>query len=441
MSSSQMPNAAAGLTRSLLLSVGCALALLGFSWHTPAVSLRQDDLGYLAWALQAGGDALAWLRGPEWLSYWRPLNAATWWAAARLGPDGALTRAALAALWTGAVVVLAGAAGRRTGWRQGAVAALGLLGASVFVDLLGWRSWLTTTGTLFGLSVGVGALSAARPSVVGVLVAGLFALGFKETGAFALGALAVLHGPRAVRLVGGGLVLAALASAAGSSHKLALASLPGNGMFHLESLGLFAWALPVLLASRWPGVARPLLVVSAGAVLLPLPLAGALTAAGVVAALWGAWPWLLAAGAALVPPLLGAATSRQYVLESWTLVVAGLALARPLGVRPWVLALSALAAAPQALDFARGREQVREDWVEQRAFFQTFHPEPARALYHPDPMYGYDLDMLVWLSLGATWQGAPPAGSAPLQVGPRSGVWADLAPAQSGTGSNTTDPL
>lgn len=429
------------MKRSWPLGVVGTLAILLFAWHTSAVSIRQDDLGYLAWALQARGDALAWVRGPEWLSYWRPLNAAAWWASAQLGPDGALVRAALVALWTGTVAVLAGTAARRHGWSQSALAAIGLLGASVFVDLLGWRSWLTTTGTLFGLGLGMVALTAARPSALGVLGAGLLALGFKETGAFALGALAVLYGPRSMRVVGGGLVLAALASAAGSSHKLALGSIPANGMFHLASLGLFAWALPLLIATRWPRAAWPILVVSAGVTLLPLPIAGALTATGVVAALWGAWPWLLVAGAALVPPLLGAATSRQYVLESWVVVVAGLALARPATARPWVLALCALAAAPQAVDFARGRAQVRTNWVEQRAFFDAFHPEPARALYHPDPMYSYDLDMLVWLSLGATWQGAPPAGSAPLQVGHRSGVWADLAPDQSGTGSSTTDPL
>ena len=309
------------------------------------------------------------------------------------------------------------------------------------MDLLGWRSWLTTTGTLFGLGLGAVALTAARPSALGVLAAGLFALGFKETGAFALGALAVLHGPRSVRLVGAGLVLAALASAAGSSHKLALGSIPGNLVFHLESLGLFAWALPLLITARWPRVAWPILVASAGAALLPLPIAGALTAAGVGVALWGAWPWLLAASAALVPPLLGAATSRQYLLESWTVVVAGLALARPKSVRSWVLVLSAVAAVPQAVDFARARAPLTAAWAEQRAFLDSFHPAPASALYHPDPMYSYDLDMLVWLSLGATWQGAPPARSAPLQVGPRSGVWADLKPAQSGTGSSTTDPL
>lgn len=418
-----------------------ALALLLLAWWVSAVSIRQDDLGYLAWGLQVRGEPLAWLRGPEWLSYWRPLNAGAWWASAQLGPDGGLVRASLAALWTGAVVALAGAAARRQGRIQGALAAVALLGSSVFVDLLGWRSWLTTAGTMFGLSLGMVALTAARPSALGLLFAGLVALGFKETGAFALGVLAVLHGPRLTRWAGGALVLAALGSAAGSSHKLALGSLFGNLGFHLESLGLFAWALPLLISARWPRVAWPVLVAAAGAVLLPIPVAGALTAAGVVAALWGAWPWLLASAAALVPPLLGAATARQYVLESWMIVAGGLALARPACLRPGVIVLAALAAAPQAVDFARGRAPVRDAWREQRAFLEGFHPTPAHALYHPDPMYSYDLDMLVWLSLGATWQGAPPAGSAPLQVGPRSGVWADLAPAQSGTGSSTTDPL
>src|SRR5690349_6124161 len=170
---------AARMKRSWLLSVVGTLAVLVLAWQISAVSIRQDDLGYLAWALQARGDALAWLRGPEWLSYWRPLNAGAWWASAQLGPDGGVVRALLVALWTGTVVVLAGTAGWRKGWRQGMLAAVGLLGASVFVDLLGWRSWLTTTGTLFGLTAGAVVLTAARPSALGVLTAGLFALGFK----------------------------------------------------------------------------------------------------------------------------------------------------------------------------------------------------------------------------------------------------------------------
>ena len=153
------------------------------------------------------------------------------------------------------------------------MALVGLLGAQVFVDLLTWRSWLTTTGTLFGLAAGVVALTAGRPVVA--LAAGLFALGFMETGAFALGVFALALGPRSTRVVGGALVAAA------------------------------------------------------GVALFPAPLAGALTAVGIAAALWGAWPWLVTAAAAAAPPLLGVAAARQYALEAWTVTVAGLALVRP----------------------------------------------------------------------------------------------------------------
>ena len=89
------------------------LAVAVGAWWLSAAAIREDDLGYLAWALQARADGLAWLRGPAWLSYWRPNNALVWWLSAQLGPDGGLVRAALVALWTGAVALLTGAAARR----------------------------------------------------------------------------------------------------------------------------------------------------------------------------------------------------------------------------------------------------------------------------------------------------------------------------------------
>lgn len=412
------------------------LTLLPLAWALSAVSLRQDDLGYLAWAFEVRDQPLAWLRGPAWLSYWRPWNALGWWLSGTTGSSGEGARALLVALWSGTLAALV-RAGARRGLAAAGVAALALLGAQVFVDLLAWRSWLSTTGTLCGLALGIVALDRDRPRPVWLLAAGLLALGFKETGAFALGALALLRGPGACRSVGGLLVALALGSASGSASKLGLAHLPGNLAFHLETLGLFAWATPLLVAARWPRAPGLALVAAAGAALLPLKLAGGVVALGVVASLWPSAE-LLAAAIALGPPLLGAAQARQYALESWLLVASALALRRP--TRGLALGLAALAALPSAVDFARGRAPLRAAWVEQRQFFADFDPAPAAALYHPDPGYAYDLDMLVWLSRGAVWRGAPPEGTAPRQVGPRSGVWADLLPDQRGEGSSTTAP-
>lgn len=419
------------------------LTCLGF--QIADVGVRLDDYGFLAWGMSHRGQPLEGFRGPEWLTFRRPLFTFAWWAAAQIGPDGMAARGALSAIWALTVGLLATVAARRRGVMAALVALIGLMGSQVYVDLLGWWSWLSTAGTLLGLCGGVLALTAARPSALGVVLCGGLALGFKETGGFALGVLALLHGPMRVRAAGATLLLAVAASASTSAHKLALAAIPERAEYHLESLGLFAFTVPLLLASRWPRLGAPWLVGAAAlAMVLPASLAGLAWLGIVVATLWSAWPWVVAALASFGPPLLGHTWSRQYLLEGWFLLVACMALVRPLPARSLALGLMGILAVHQAVQFHPGRVREWAEAAEQRQFYETFDPAPAAVLYHPDPLYSFDLDMLVWLWRGAEWRGLPPVGSRPVSVGPRSGVWADVVEepggGDAGTRPRTTAP-
>jgi hypothetical protein len=91
-------------------------------------------------------------------------------------------------------------------------------------------------------------------------------------------------------------------------------------------------------------------------------------------------------------------------------------------------------ASPSAVDFERQRAALRPVWAKQQDFLREFKPAPATHLYHPDAAWAWDLDAIYWVRGGASLEGVPPAGTVPVQVGPLSGVWADVQPDQgSGT--------
>jgi hypothetical protein len=160
--------------------------------------------------------------------------------------------------------------------------------------------------------------------------------------------------------------------------------------------------------------------------LLPLPLQGVAVAMALVAVALSERSSAPALAVALVVPLLGAAQARQYLCELWLL--AALLVLPKLAVRvtPALWFAIALCGARTAIDFERARSASRAAFAQQVAFLEAFHPAPARVLYHPDPQWSWDLDALVWVRGGARLGGTPPEGSRPAQVGPLSGVWADV---------------
>lgn len=404
-----------GWTAAALFVALCAVGV-GLS----DVPLLADDIGYVGWALQHRDEPSAVLRG-SWSPHWRPLFTAVWWLGAQVSIDGVLVRGVQIALWAATAATVAVVAARR-----GGSAALGLalvLFNPVYADLLQWKSWLTTTGTLFGLVLGLAALDRGRRGAMAA--AGALALGFKETGALVLGVAGLA--PSATRIVGAALVAAAVLAASAATHKLGGAYVADNALTHLRGLGGMAWSLPLLSVVAAPRLPDRWRVATALAVVLPDAVAGALVVGAVLAAAARSAGTLWAVAAAWLVPLFGSHAAQQYLLEGWLVAAARLAW-RP-GTRVaavvWLAAL--VACVPVQLDHLWPRAAQRAAAAEQREFLRWFRPEPAARLYHPDPDASWGLDTLVWLSMGATWAGAPPEGATPRRIGPVSGVWADLA--------------
>lgn len=80
--------------------IGVIALLFGFAAFESGTAIANDDFGYLMWGLQTRGDLFAWVRGPEWFSYRRPLNALIWWLSAQTGIDAELARWSQVLLWT-----------------------------------------------------------------------------------------------------------------------------------------------------------------------------------------------------------------------------------------------------------------------------------------------------------------------------------------------------
>lgn len=410
--------------------VAAATAILaGFAAFESGTAIAKDDFGYLMWGLQTRGDLLAWVPGPEWLTYRRPLNALLWWLSAQTGFDGELVRWSQVGLWVAFGLTLLVVA--RSSARGMVTLGLLLLTNQVFVDLLQWRSWLTTTGSLAFLVLAAVAMERRAPALA-IALLGALALGFKEVGAVAVAVIALSRpGYRAV----GGILLAGVCASAGSSpQKLGLSFIADNIRFHVETIALFVPAVPVLIAARFPKLPPWSLVAPVVLLVLPAPVRATVVVVAAGLFFLGEARWLPAAAVATTLPLLGAAHARQYLLEGWAVLLLALTAGKKLAVSPiaWLTMLAL--AAPSAIDFETARSHLREQFARQRAFILDFHRPPAAHLYHPEIAWSWDLDALYWVRGGATLEGRPPAGTEPVQVGPLSGVWADARPAQ-GSGS------
>ena len=402
-------------------ALAALVLLIGLAWFESGSALVEDDFGYLMWGLLHREDPLAWIRGPEWHTYVRPLNALVWWAGAKVDLVATVPRIALVTAWVTAASALVWT-GRRT-TAVVVVATLLVVTNQVFVDVLAWRSWLTTAGSLAFLAWAVISILGARSPAL-VLTLGVLSLGFKELSALVVAALALCC--PGYRLVGVALCVLVVLSGAGSVQKIGLDPVLANAQFHLDTLGLFLALVPVVVVAFRPRLHPGIVIAIAALAILPLPGKGIAVAACLVALAISERSSALALAVALVVPFLGATQARQYLCELW-LVAALLVLPKleaPLSPALWFAMI--LCGAGTAIDFERTRIASRARFAEQVGFLHTFDPAPARVLYHPDPSWSWDLDALVWVRGGARLGGVPPEGSRPAQVGPLSGVWADV---------------
>lgn len=409
--------------------IGVIALLFGFAAFESGTAIANDDFGYLMWGLQTRDDLFAWVRGPEWFSYRRPLNALIWWMSAQTGIDAELARWFQVLLWTAFGAALLSVV--RNSVRSMVTLTLLLVTNQVFVDLLQWRSWMTTTGSLAFLSLAVLAVE-RRASALNVALLGAVALGFKEVAVLAVAVIALSR--PGYRYVGAVLVAGLCASAWSSAHKIGLHFLVDNLRFHVETVALFAPAVPVLVAVRFPKLPTWAFGVPGLIVVLPMPLQAAAVALSAGMFLSGERRWGAAVTVALGVPLLGAQHARQYLLESWAVILIALAASKRLSVSPMVWLAMVVLALPSAVDFESNRRRLRQEFEEQLEFLHDFRPAPASQLYHPDVIWSWDLDALYWVQHGATLNGRPPPGTNPVQVGPLSGVWADTEPGH-GSGS------
>jgi len=404
------------------------LALTAAAWPASDAPLRMDDFTYMLLALLHRDEWLTWLDSRAWFGHFRPLFYLSWWSLGPLSIDGSAVRLAQVVVWAGGVTAIGLAGWRRRGLAGVWVVVLALPLNPVFLELLLWKSWLTTVGTLAGLGIGAVEMARDRPRWPVVAAAGILALGFKETGPFALGALALLEGRGAVRWIGAALVAGALAAAVPAAEKLVLDQAPRHALRQVANLAPMSWLVPVAVALRLPRAPWYALAAAAGVALLPDPLRGPAALAAVVFLAWPHPAWLATAAAAWALACVGPDAPPHYLLEGWTVLVVLLATRVELP-RRWDLGLVALVAAlwftPRYADVYQERHPVA---VEQRAFLASFHPEPARGLFIPPGGYRIDLDVLVWVDLGVEFLVDAPGNARPVRVGPLSGIWADIEP-------------
>lgn len=400
------------------------LALVAIAWVLSASPLESDDLHFMTVALSHLGDPSVIADRTAWFQHQRPGFHAAWWLLAPLDTGGGPVRALLALLWVASSAGLMRWAHRRQGWTGVALVGLGLVPWGSWLELLTWRSWLTSMGTTSGLVLGLWALRTERTAWF--VLAMLWAAAFKETGPFALG-LAALFSPQAPRhLRGLGAVSLALAIALGSvvTSKLAPSHVPDNAMRTVASLAPLSWLAGVALVRWRPSTPGWLAAVVAAVGLIPGPLGGVAGLLGALA-LAGWWAPVLLACWALAS--VGLSWHPVYLVEGGVLavfaVVSGPRLQVPRAIWPVMLVSAVWLNAGRGPQLAHQAERARH----QQEFLAWFDPEPAASLYFSGPSV-YELDVLVWLRGGATLEGRAPPGRRPVQVGPLSGVWADLAP-------------
>lgn len=392
------------------------------AWVCSDVPVKFDDFDYLRRALIYGDDWTAPItRG--WFSHFRPGTYALWWALGPLSLAGTAIRVVQVGLWVGIVALLTTLARRERGQDGVVLVLVLLLSMSAFWELLDWKSWLTSLGTLTAALAGVHAWRRRQLGLV--LLAGLLALLFKETGPFLLGWLLLLTGKGRDRVVGGVLLAAAVGVGFMASERV----VPG---FWQENLHFLLVMVPRGLGALVPVVAaltfrsQPFIAALVAGMATQIPeLGGVLTLAATAYFLRRTPMWLLAAVLCWAPTLFAAMRSQVYLLEGFVVVLLGVLFTRPMRLEPRVWGVAVVVGLLGTTPFFVERPVQWQQAREQRQFLADFHPEPARFLY-TTPRTRPDIDQLVWYQLGAENGGPLPRGAEPVQVGPRSGVWADV---------------
>lgn len=424
--------------QSVGLAVAIGLAVVALAGVASEVPLKFDDLNYLTEALRNPNDPLHWRYNP-WYMHVRPIPYLLWWGLGPLSLDGSLVRLAQVATWLGTAALLAHLGWREAGWRGLGVALLAFPLCPFALESLDWKSWITSTGGVLGMALGLWELARGERARWGVVAAGAaLALGFKEIAAFSLGVTALLAGPgRGVRAVGAIAVAVGLIAALPAQHRLQAWSLETAG-FYLFQLHHKAWVVPLAVASlrpRW----SPWIGLALGAATLILAPVGGVAVVIALAVLTRRHPgWGLAAGVVWGVVVAGSQRTPVYALEGW-LILAALLARDPPRLRPWAWAGVAVLAGVALRPWADHVPGSMARAAEQREFLAGFHPAPAAVIYVGDRQ-ALDLDALVWIRLGAEVRFQPPPGTRPSQFGPRSCVWADPVPLAPGERADAWPP-
>ena len=296
------PNRTAASTRRrVAFAAIAALIALKSASSQCHQGLRGDDWAYLQWAREhPAWDAF--LTTPPPYPFFRPLNALLWELQGHwLGASSWGLETALILMWLAVCALLWSNVRARADPVAALVAVMLAVATPELRDLPNWRSWLTTTGELFGLLAALTLAAGSRPSMVrGVGILALLAVGagFKEAawwngawGLFALGEL-----PLAGIALALFAVQAAVTTGLHTPGDIALAHVPVN----------LPLVVHTLLGWRWP----------AGLAILALGTADGRRVTGA--------RWVAAALAAVAPSLAFYLYNPYYILEAAVLLLVAL---------------------------------------------------------------------------------------------------------------------
>lgn len=326
------------------LLVFTALAVIGAQVFNPP---RGDDLAYLRWAAERAWDPWTPMFRPPPFPGWRPANALVWWLSVSIeGVRGWLPQLTLVGLWALALLGGWGWARARWGGNAGLWMAAFLLATDRFRELLLWRSWMTSAGSVAFLLLTLWALERKRGALA--LLLGAVAVCFKETAAPPLIVAAFLvHGRPAIAF---GILVAGLPGVAKAILDAGLLA-PGQGAAWGASEGATTYA-KWFLRTGW------------------LPILGVGLALGrAVAVEKEDRRWLAVAGAGLVAPAVYGVANPTYLLEATVIVAGSMAAAVARGGRARLAGL-ALAASLYTLPgtLLDGRWQHRQWFLARDAY-------------------------------------------------------------------------
>lgn len=330
-----------------------ALVVIGAQFFTPP---RGDDLTCLRWAAERAWDPWTPMFRPPPFPGWRPATAFVWWLSVSIeGVGGWLPQLALVGLWSLALFGGWGWARARWGGTAGLWTVAFLLATDRFRELLIWRSWLTSTGSVAFLLLTLWALERKRGALA--LVLGAVAVCFKETASPALIVAAVFVYRRPLIALG---ILAA--SAPGLWKAVVDAGLFGLGAAEISAMADRTENYAIwFLRTGW----------------LPIMGAGLLISCG-SAGEKSDRRWLAVAGAALVAPAIYRLANPTYLLEATVIIAGWMAAAVHRGGRARLAAV-ALAVSLHTLPgtLLDGRWQTRQWFAAHDAYAELVAAAPA----------------------------------------------------------------